>query len=86
MKLKDHKFKSSAMYENSHSWRRKLRIQRLVDIARKEIESGKDFSEFSTRLEQEMQIRWKLVKGTRKAYLDTVKKVLENQLFLVKQF
>ena len=71
------------MYENSHSWRRKLRVQSLVEIARKELDSGKEFTEILDKLEQEMQIRWKLVPGTRKQYLDTIKKVLENQLVLV---
>ncbi len=70
------------MYENSHSWRRKMRIQTLVDIAKKEIESGSEFDEFSLKLEKEMQIRWKLVRGTRKQYLETVKKVLSNQFVL----
>ena len=64
-------------------WRRNLRIQSLVKIARKELESGKEFDEFSDILEQEMKIKWKLVPSTRKQYLVIVKKVLENQLVLV---
>lgn len=59
-----------------------MRIQTLVDIAKKEIESGSEFDEFSLKLEKEMQIRWKLVRGTRKQYLETVKKVLSNQFVL----
>jgi hypothetical protein len=82
--LKDHKDKNNNMYENSHSWRRKLRLQTLVDIARKEMVSGKEFDDFSHILEQEMQIRWKLVPSTRKQYLDTLKKILANQFVLVK--
>lgn len=70
------------MYENSHSWRRRLRIQTLVAIATNEMESGKDFDDFSPKLEQEMQIRWKLVASTRKQYLHTVKKVLTNRSVL----
>ena len=71
------------MYENSHSWRRRLRIQTLVTIATNEMESGKDFDDFSLKLEQEMQVRWKLVASTRKQYLHTVKKVLANRSVLV---
>ena len=71
------------MYEHPGACRRKLRLQALVDIARKEIESGKEFDDFSPILEQEMQTRWRLVSTTRKQYLDTIKKVLENQLVLV---
>ncbi len=71
------------MYNHPSAWRRKLRLQELVDIARKELKSGKEFDEFSHILEQEMQIRWKLVPSTRKQYLETVKKVLDNQIVLV---
>ena len=71
------------MYENSHSWRRRLRLKTLVDIARQELEAGKEFNEFSQKLEQEMQSRWKLVPTTRRQYLDTIKKVLDNQFVLV---
>ena len=53
------------MYEDSHSWRRKLRMQSLVEIARKEMDAGKTFDEISDQLEQEMQTRWKLVVGTK---------------------
>jgi hypothetical protein len=83
VKLKDHENKNGNMYENSHSWRRRLRIQSLVDIARKELDSGKEFDQITGKLEQEMQIRWRLIPGTRKQYLDTVKKVLNNQLVLI---
>ena len=84
MTLKDHKDKNNNVYENSHSWRRKLRLQTLVDIARKEIESGKEFDDFSHMLEHEMHIRWKLVPSTRKQYLNTLKKILVNQFVLVR--
>ncbi len=70
------------MYENSHAWRRKLKIQLLVEIAKEELDSGKEFAEISETLEQEMQTRWKLVSGTRKQYLETIRKVLENQFVL----
>ena len=70
------------MYENYHAWRRKLRVQLLVEIAREELDSGKEFAEISEKLEQEMQTRWKLVSGTRKQYLETIRKVLENQFVL----
>ena len=82
MTLKDHLRKNDAMYENSHSWRRKLRVQVLVDIAKKELDSGKEFEQIVGKLEQEMQVRWRLVSGTRKQYLDTIRKVLDNQFVL----
>jgi len=70
------------MYENPAAWRRKLRCQTLVDIAKKELESGREFDEFSDKLEEEMKIRWRLVKSTRKEYLQTIKNVLENKYVL----
>jgi len=81
--LKDHENKNDNMYEYSQSWRRRLRLQFLVDIARIELKSGKEFDEFSQKLDQEMQIRWKLVPSTRKQYLNTVRKVISNQFVLV---
>lgn len=83
MILKDHENKNDNMYEYSQSWRRRLRLQFLVEIARIELKSGKEFDEFSQKLDQEMQIRWKLVPSTRKQYLNTVRKVISNQFVLV---
>jgi len=81
--LKDHENKNDNMYEYSQSWRRRLRLQFLVEIARIELKSGKEFDEFSQKLDQEMQIRWRLVPSTRKQYLNTVRKVISNQFVLV---
>jgi len=81
--LKDHENKNDNMYEYSQSWRRRLRLQFLVDIARIELKSGKKFDEFSQKLDKEMQIRWRLVPSTRKQYLNTVRKVISNQFVLI---
>ena len=64
------------------TWRRKLRIKSLVSIAIHELDTGKRFEQITERLEYEMQIRWKLVPGTRKQYLQTVQGVLENKYFV----
>ena len=71
------------MYEHPAAWRRKLRCQTLVDIAKKEMESGREFDEFSNKLEDEMESRWRLVTTTRKEYLEIVKMVLEKKYVLV---
>ena len=71
------------MYDTPATWRRKLRIQSLVEIAKKELECGKVFDEFSDILVQEMKIKWKLVPSTRKQYLVTVKNVLEDKIVLM---
>lgn len=70
------------MYENSHSWRKRIRLQELVAITEQELESGKKFEEITEMLEEEMKSRWNLVGGTRKQYLDTIKKVLDNRYVL----
>ena len=70
------------MYQNAKSWRRKLRLQELVKIAKKELESGKKKDAVYDMLEQEMHTRWRLVVSTRKQYLNTIDKVLKNQYAL----
>ena len=71
------------MSEYAQSWRKKLRLQALVDIAKHELESGKEINQIYEKLDHEMQTRWKLVIGTRKQYIDTVNKILTNQCVLV---
>ena len=70
------------MYEYCQSWRKRLRLQTLVEIARKEQKSGFEFDIISLKLDHEMQVRWRLVPSTRKQYLETIKKILENQFVL----
>jgi len=65
------------------TWRKKLRLQELVDITKKELESGTEISQIYEILDKEMSLRWKLVNSTRKLYLDDVKKILANQCLLV---
>jgi len=70
------------MAECVHTWRKKLRLQKLIIIARKELESGKDVSQVYQILEEQMSIRWRFVKTTKKQYLDDVTKILANQYVL----
>ena len=70
------------MSEYSQSWKRRLRLQILVNIAKKELESEKQFEVVSQKLDHEMQIRWKLTIPTRKQYLEIIKKAMENQFVL----
>lgn len=71
------------MNESAQSWRKKLRLQKLVEIANQELKSGTDFDELCDKLDAEMQRRWKLVPTTRKKYLDTLHKIFQNQYVLV---
>ena len=70
------------MYENSHSWRKRLRLQLLVELARKELASGRNLDDLFLVLEHEMQVRWRLAATTRRQYLIIINKVLSNQFVL----
>ena len=78
-----HKSKKNLMPEYAQTWRKKLRLKVLIDIAKQEIEEGKESNQIYEKLDCEMQIRWKLVSSTRKQYLDDIKKILTNQYVLV---
>jgi len=71
------------MTDCAHTWRKKLRLQELVLIARKELESGKDTSLVYQILEEQMSTRWRFVGTTKRQYLDDVTKILANQYVLI---
>jgi hypothetical protein len=71
------------MTEYAQTWRKKLRLQTLVDIAKSELESGKEMNQVNEMLDDEMKLRWRLVVTTRKQYLRELKKILTNQYVLV---
>ena len=71
------------MVDCVQTWRKKLRLQELVDIAKNELESGTEISKICEILDKEMSFRWKLVNSTKKLYLEEVKKILVNQFALV---
>ena len=71
------------MVDCVQTWRKKLRLQELVNIAKKELELGTEISQICEILDKAMLLRWKLVNSTRKLYLDDVKKILTNQFVLV---
>ena len=71
------------MAEHVQTWRKKLRLQELMDTARQELESGKEISLVYEILDEQMQERWNLVSSTRKQYLENINKILTNQYVLV---
>ncbi len=71
------------MSDHVHAWRKKLRLQILVEITKHELESDKEITQIYETLDSEMLMRWKLVSCTRKQYLNDVKKILANQYVLV---
>ncbi|MBT8173883.1 MAG: hypothetical protein HKP26_02435 [Nitrosopumilus sp.] len=64
------------------TWRRQLRIQELVNIAKEKLESGTEITLVYENLDAIMVSKWKSIPTTRKQYLDSVKKVLVNQNML----
>ncbi len=71
------------MAEHVQTWRKKLRLQELVYIARQELELGKEIALVYEILDEQMQERWNLVSSTRKQYLENINKILTNQYVLV---
>lgn len=61
------------------TWRRQLRIQELADIAKEKLESGTEITLVYEILDEIIVSKWRSIPTTRKQYLDSVKKVLENQ-------
>jgi len=70
------------MVDCAHTWRKKLRLQELMIIARKELESGEEIDLVYEILDDEMVKRWRFVESTKKQYLDDIKKILANQYVL----
>jgi len=71
------------MAEHVQTWRKKLRLQELMNTARQELESGKEIALVYEILDVQMQERWNLVSSTRKQYLENINKILTNQYVLV---
>lgn len=74
------------MTEYSQSWRKKLRIKLLVEIAQQEL-NGEDYNKSNTeriqnKLDSEMKKRWNLIRITRKDYLGRVEKILRKEYVL----
>ena len=71
------------MAEYSSSWRKKLRIKLLVEIAQQELKDEtydeKNMRRIREKLDSEMKARWNLIKNTRKDYLERVEKKLQPQ-------
>ena len=70
------------MADCAHTWRKKLRLQELMVIAKREIDSGEEIDLVYEILEDEMQTRWRFVSSTRRQYLDDIKRILANQYVL----
>ena len=70
------------MVDCMQTWRKKLRLQELIIIARNELKSGKDISQVNQILSEQMQTRWRFVGSTQKQYLIDIGRILNNQYIL----
>jgi hypothetical protein len=70
------------MVDCAHTWRKKLRLQELMIIARRELYAGEEIDLIYEILEDEMETRWRFVSSTRRQYLEDIKKIMENQYVL----
>jgi hypothetical protein len=66
------------MSEYVQTWRKKIRIKILSDIAQRELRSGQETYQVYEKLDKEMKDRWNLVLCTRKQYLEEINKVLNK--------
>ncbi|MCV0392378.1 MAG: hypothetical protein K5790_03670 [Nitrosopumilus sp.] len=65
------------------TWRKKIKLQELTEIAKQELKTENDINQVYKKLDLEMQIRWRFVSSTRKQYIEDIKKILANQYVLV---
>ena len=70
------------MADCAHTWRKKLRLQELMIIAKREIGAGEEIDLVYEILEDEMQARWRFVGSTRRQYIEDIKRILANQYVL----
>ncbi len=70
------------MADCAHTWRKKLRLQELMIVAKREIDLGEEIDLVYQILEDEMQARWRFVGSTRRQYIEDIKKILANKYVL----
>jgi len=70
------------MADCMQTWRKKLRLQELIVIARNELKSGKTILEVNQILSEQMKTRWRFVGSTQKQYLIDIGRILNNQYVL----
>lgn len=70
------------MADYVQTWRRRLRLKQLIEVAQIEIKSGKRKEEIYKTLDLEMKNRWNLVLTTRKQYLVDINRILTGQYVL----
>ena len=70
------------MADCAHTWRKKLRLQELMAVAKREIDAGEKIDLVYETLEDQMQARWRFVGSTGRQYIEDIKRILANQYVL----
>jgi len=70
------------MADYVQTWRRRLRLKELTELAQNEIKKGREKEEIYKKLDLEMKSRWNLVTTTRKQYLLDINRILTGQYVL----
>ncbi len=70
------------MIDCAHTWRKKLRLQELMVVAKREIDAGEEIDIVYEILKDEMQARWRFVSSTRRQCIEDIKRILANQYVL----
>jgi len=70
------------MVDCVHTWRKKLRLQELMVVAKRELDAGEEIDIVYEILQDEMESRWRFVGSTKRQYIENVKKILSNQYVL----
>ena len=70
------------MADCAHTWRKKLRLQELMAVAKREIDAGEKIDPVYETLEDQMQARWRFVGSTGRQYIEDIKRILANQYVL----
>jgi hypothetical protein len=70
------------MVDCVHTWRKKLRLQELMIVAKRELDAGEEIDIVYEILQDEMESRWRFVDSTKRQYIEDIKKILSNQYIL----
>ena len=70
------------MADCAHTWRKKLRLQELMAVAKREIDADEKIDPVYETLEDQMQARWRFVGSTGRQYIEDIKRILANQYVL----
>ena len=69
------------MADCAHTWRKKLRLQELMAVAKREIDAGEKIDPVYETLEDQMQARWRFVGSTGRQYMRISRGFWQTSMF-----